>query len=273
MLKIVKILNNNAVIVSDGSEEKIAIGPGVGFNKRKQELVPAEKIEKLFVLRENSKLHELLLRIPEEHFVLAESILVYAEKYLDTKLNEHVLLALSDHLSFAIEREQHGLRIQNKLLPEIKILYKKEFEVGLWALKQIKKQLHLEMPEDEAGFIALHIHTMKMKTYNLQETVRYTAMIKEMVDLIKRHLHVSLENDEISYERLLYHLRFALNRAAKKAPHSMDEEMLTMIKRKFQHSFECATKVGERLSARYGLHLPEEELGYIALHIERLRER
>lgn len=273
MLKIVKILNNNAVIVRDEGEEKIAIGSGVGFNKKKQDLVPPEKIEKLFVLKENSKLHDLLLRIPEEHFVLAESILAYAEQHLDTKLNEHVLLALSDHLSFAIEREQQGLRVQNKLLPEIKILYKKEFEVGLWALEQIKNRLHLDMPVDEAGFIALHIHTMKMKAYDLQETIRYTAMVKEMVDIVRRHLNVSLEEDEISYERLLYHLRFALNRAAKEAPHSMDEEMLAMIKRKFQRSFACAEEMGAWLASKYGLHLPEEELGYIALHIERLRDR
>lgn len=273
MLKIVKILNNNAVIVRDKGEEKIAIGSGVGFHKKKQDPVPVEKIEKLFVLRENQKLYDLLLHIPEEHFVLAESILLYAEQYLETKLNEHVLLALSDHLSFAIERVQQGLRIQNKLLPEIKILYKKEFEVGLWALEQVKKKLHLAMPVDEAGFIALHIHTMKMKEYDLQETVRSTSMIKEMIELVKDQLHVSFEEDEISYERLLYHLRFALNRAAKQAPHSMDEEMLAMIKRKFQHSFACATEMGKHLSVKYGRHLPEEELGYIALHIERLRER
>lgn len=46
-------------------------------------------------------------------------------KELAAPLSDHVHIALSDHLSFAIERIQNGLLVQNKLLHEIKALYKK----------------------------------------------------------------------------------------------------------------------------------------------------
>ncbi|WP_371871344.1 PRD domain-containing protein [Lentibacillus populi] len=271
-VKITKILNNNAVIVMDGQQqEQIAIGAGVGFEKRKNDIVNINKIEKLFVLKENEKLQQLLLRIPEEHFILSKEIITYAEKQLDTKLNDHILLALTDHISFAIEREKQGIHLKNKLLQEIKILYKPEFEIGLWALQHIKEKNQVEMPIDEAAFIALHIHTMKIKGGDLHETVRQTAIVRDMVETIKDYLQIKMEEDEISYERLITHLRFALSRANQYEVHSMDEEMLQMIKRKFNVSFRCALEVSKKLSRAHGIELPEEELGYITLHIERLR--
>src|SRR5699024_6375908 len=148
------------------------------------------KIEKLFILRENEKLQQLLLRIPEEHIILAEDIIDYAERHLGTKLNEHVRIGLTDHLSFAIEREKEGIHLKNKLLQEIKILYKKEFEVGLWALNHVNEKLNLNMPIDEAAFVALHIHTMKIQGGDLHETVRQKTIIRDMMDTIKTFLNI-----------------------------------------------------------------------------------
>lgn len=272
-MRITKVLNNNAVVIKDGEQEKIAIGPGIGFKRRKNDPVQVEKVEKLFVLKENEKLQQLLLRIPEAHFVLSEEIIAYAEKQLGTKINDHIHLALADHLSFAIEREKQGIRLKNKLLHEIKVLYKKEFDIGLWAIQHIKEKLNVQMPVDEAGFIALHIHTMKVQGGDIHDTIRQTSIVREMVQTIKSYLNVAIEQDELSYERLIMHLQFALMRANHRARHTMDEEMLEMIKRKFAFSYRCAAEVGKHVSSSHGIDLAEEELGYIALHIERLRKR
>src|SRR5699024_7909201 len=143
-VKITKVLNNNAVIIKDEGQEKIAIGAGVGFGKGKNDIIQMSKVEKLFVLKENEKLQQLLLRIPEEHLILTEEIIRYAESYLGAELNEHILLVLADHISFAIDREKEGIHLQNKLLQEIKILYKQEFEIGLWALQLIKEKTQVD---------------------------------------------------------------------------------------------------------------------------------
>jgi len=270
-MRITKILNNNAVVVKNDQQENIAIGAGVGFNKGKNDLVNQEKIEKLFVLKEHEKLQQLLIRIPEEHFIMTEEVIAYAEDYLQVELNEHIRLVLADHLSFAIEREQKGIHLKNKLLQEIKVLYKKEYEIGLWAINHIKEQLNVAMPVDEAAFIALHIHTMKVKGGDLHETVRLTAILKDMVQTIERVLNITIQEDDISYDRLITHLRFALTRTGEEL-HTMDEEMLAMIRNKFSHSYECAQIAARELSITHGIDLPEDELGYITLHIERLHQ-
>ena len=272
-MKIRKILNNNAVVVTDNNEEKIAIGAGIAFQKKKNDIINPSKIEKLFVMKENEKFQQLLLQIPEEHFALSEEIITYAEESLGSKLNDHIHIALTDHLSFAIERVRDGINLKNKLLHEIKILYKKEFDIGLWALRHIEKKTSIKMPVDEAAFIALHLHTANLNGGDMKQTLRQTAIIGDMVQTIKDYLHIEINEDDLSYQRLMTHLRFALSRISSGEQNTIDDEMLKMINNKFSLAYNCANKVSKNLSQNHGIHLPENELGYLTLHIERLRKR
>lgn len=271
-MKIKKILNNNAVVIIDQNEEKIAIGAGIAFQKRKNDPINPGKIEKLFVLKENEKFHQLLLQISEEHFTISEEIIAYAEETLGTKLNDHIHIALTDHLSFAIERLRDGFHLKNKLFHEIKILYKEEFDIGMWAIRHIEKRLGIHMPDDEAAYLALHIHTAKLKSGDLKQTLRQTAILGEMVQVIKDELKVNLDEGDISYQRLITHLRFAITRIGNVDSFTMDDDMLRMIMMKFPIAYQCAQKVARTLKQVFGISLPEQELGYLTLHIERLRK-
>ncbi|MEK4091800.1 MULTISPECIES: PRD domain-containing protein [unclassified Viridibacillus] len=272
-MKITKILNNNAVVVLDNEREKIAVGSGVAFNKKRNDIVNLDRIEKIFVMRENDKLQQLLSRIPEEHFTISEEIISYAEEYIGGKLDERIHIVLTDHVSFAIERLKDGIQLNNKLLPEIKILYRREFEIGLWAIQHIKERCQVEMPEDEAAYLALHIHTMKLQGGDLHQTLKQTTIIRDMVQIIQKKLNIHLEENDISYHRLITHLRFALTRMNHYELHTMDEEMLVMIKKKFPYSYNCAVEVTKELKKLHGIDLPDHELGYIAVHIERLQKQ
>lgn len=270
-MRIKKVLNNNAAIVVDDGQEKIAIGPGIGFNKGKNDIVSPQKIEKIFVLEEKDKLEQLLRQIPQEHFDISEEIISYAEKTLNVSLNEHIHLVLTDHISFAIQKAQEGLNIENKLLHEIRILYPEEFAIGQWAIQHIKQTLRVELPEDEAGFIAIHIHTMKPHSNNLQQTLRTTTILQEMMHVIQEEIGFRLDENDWSYQRLMIHLRFALTNNQTKH-HTLDEEMLFMIKRKYLFSYQIARRVVQKISSRFNISIPEQEIGYITLHLERLRQ-
>ncbi len=260
------------IVLQDG-REKIAIGSGIAFQKKRNDIIIASKIEKIFVMQENDKLVQLLSRIPEEHFTISEEIITYAEAYLNTRLNEHIHIALTDHISFAIERAKDGIKLNNRLLHEIRVLYRAEFEIGLWAIQHINNTCKVEMPVDEAAYIALHIHTMKIQGGDLHQTIRQTNIIKSMVLSIKAYLNIEIEENDISYHRLITHLRFALTRLNQSELHMMDEEMLVMIQKKFPVGYSCASQVAKELRAAHAIEFPEEELGYIALHIERLRKQ
>lgn len=270
-MKISKVLNNNAVIVKDMGEEKIAIGPGVGYSKSKNDILLESKIEKLFILRENKQLGELFERIPEEHILIAEDIINKAKTSLTSELGEHSRLGLTDHLSFAIQRAKDGIHLKNKLLAEIRLLYKEEFEIGLWAIKHVKKELNIKLPIDEAAFLAVHIHTMKIRGGDLKETIRQTGMIRDMVEAIEACLQIRLEENKLSYERLITHLRFALIRVEEGKRERMDQDMFQLIQEKFPQAYKCSLQVAKIIKDKHRLQMTKDELGYITLHIERLR--
>jgi len=270
-MRLKKILNNNAIIIRDGNEEKIAIGTGIAFQKKKNDIIDSRKIEKLFVLNEHEKFQQLLQKIPTEYFTLTEEIIDYAEQALGTKLNSHIHLALTDHLTFAIDRIRSGISLKNKLLNEIKILYKKEFQISLWALEHIKKKLNIEMPIDEAGFISLHLHAANAENATMKQTIRQTTIINEMVKTFNAYFNMEVSEENISYQRFITHLRFALLRIDNEEPYNLDSEMNQLIINKYPIAYDCAKKMASVLAQKYQISLANDELGYLTLHIERLR--
>ncbi|MGO4889541.1 PRD domain-containing protein [Anaerobacillus sp. MEB173] len=273
-MKINKVLNNNVVVVKDGKLERIVMGSGIAFGKRKNDIVPKDKIEKIFVMKEeNERFQELIHKLPEEHITIAEEIITFAEKQLSVKLSNHIHIALTDHLSFAIERIQKGIDIENKLLNEIKILYRKEYDVGLWAKDLIKKRLNIDIPDDEVGHIALHIHTAK-EDRNIQTTIKLTTMINEIIEVITKELNISINEQSIFFHQLVNHLRYTvtlLNNCEPSQP--MDVEMIDIIKSKYNKAFQVARKVAQFLLSEYNITLPEAEIAFISLHIQRFYER
>ncbi len=273
-LKIYKVLNNNAAIIKEEDQEKIVMGPGIAFQKGKNDTILRNKVEKIFTIHEeNEKFKQILETLPEEHIEVAEEIISYAEGQLSAPLSDHIHIALVDHLSFAIERIRKGFVVQNKLLNEIKALYKKEYEIGLWAIDLIKEKLDIDLPDDEAGYIALHIHTAKMDAENMQKTLKYTNIIKELIEKIECCFNQKIDENSISYQRLVTHLRYAINRLeSNEAFHVMDDDMLYFIQQKYPESYRCAAGLADYVKTEYDLHLPESEVGYITLHVQRLND-
>ncbi|WP_307892804.1 PRD domain-containing protein [Bacillus swezeyi] len=273
-MKIYKVLNNNAAIIKEEDQEKIVMGPGIAFQKGKNDTILRNKVEKIFTIHEeNEKFKQILETLPEEHIEVAEEIISYAEGQLSAPLSDHIHIALVDHLSFAIERIRKGFVVQNKLLNEIKALYKKEYEIGLWAIDLIKEKLDIDLPDDEAGYIALHIHTAKMDAENMQKTLKYTNIIKELIEKIECCFNQKIDENSISYQRLVTHLRYAINRLeSNEAFHVMDDDMLYFIQQKYPESYRCAAGLADYVKTEYDLHLPESEVGYITLHVQRLND-
>ncbi|UXH43727.1 PRD domain-containing protein [Rossellomorea vietnamensis] len=272
-MRIFRILNNNAVVVVDGPQEKIVMGSGIAFQKKRNDIIPKNKIEKIFVLHEQSseKFQQLLATLPEEHIEIAENIISYAEGHLNAPLSDHIHIALTDHLSFALERLEQGIPIQNKLLNEIKLLYKKEYEVGIWAKAEIMEKLGIEIPDDEAAHIALHIHTAKMDAPSMSESLKQATVLRDFVEQVESILSIEVEESSINYQRLITHLRFALNRIEQGDQFDpIDEDMLDLIKVKYVRAYECSEQIAGYLEKEYGIEFPSSEVAYIALHIQRL---
>ena len=274
-MKIKKVLNQNAVLVLDEGQEKVAVGKGVGFNKTKNDVLSRQLVERMFVMEPEGlkKLQVLLSQIEDKYFLASEEIIQHAETVLGEKLNEHINIGLSDHIAFAAENIQNNIIVRNKLLSEIEILYSEEFAIAQWAVEYLTQTLEIPFSYDEAGYIAIHIHSARSGRTDNSKSIREVTIVSEIIHLIEQELAIDIHDDKnsLSYSRLVNHLRLFIHRFQQNQYAVLDEEILEVVKKKYAESYEISKKVKVLLMRNFHYQVPNEELGYLSIHIERLR--
>ena len=274
-MKIKKVLNQNAVLVLDEGQEKVAVGKGVGFNKTKNDVLSRQLVERMFVMEQEGlkKLQVLLSQIEDKYFLASEEIIQHAETVLGEKLNEHINIGLSDHIAFAAENIQNNIIVRNKLLSEIEILYSEEFAIAQWAVEYLTQTLEIPFSYDEAGYIAIHIHSARSGRTDNSKSIREVTIVSEIIHLIEQELAIDIHDDKnsLSYSRLVNHLRLFIHRFQQNQYAVLDEEILEVVKKKYAESYEISKKVQVLLMRNFHYQVPNEELGYLSIHIERLR--
>lgn len=276
-MKIKKVLNNNAVtVVNEHNQEIVVMGLGLAFKKRAGDELEEEKIERVFTLEDkevSEKLKSLISEIPIKYVEVCEEIINYAEEKLDKKLNQNIYLTLTDHISFAISRCKQGLDIKNPMAWEIKRFYKQEYIIGLKALDIIKEKLQVDLLQDEAASIALHIVNAQLNV-DMPNILNITNIIQEILNIIKYHFRIDFDEESLSYHRLITHLKFFAQRMlSDKLSKSDDEELYLVVKKKYPESYNCVEKIKMYVSKNFDFNLTYEEMTYLIIHVQRVTSR
>lgn len=276
-MKIKKILNNNAVVVDDLGEEKIVMGSGIAYQKGKNDIVDATRVEKVFIMDDPdqySHLQEMFRTLPEEEIEVSEQIISFAERELEVTFNKHIHIALTDHLSFALERIGKGIAIQNTLLDEIRILYPREFQIGQHAQKIIYKKLQVEIPTDEVGYIAMHIHTAWKSAGAHGTNEDNTPLIRDIADGIEQAVGVPLDRGSASYERLITQLENILQTdETNKLRNELNPEIVSITKERYTEAFSQAIRISDEAAEDYGYNFTDSQIVFIAMEINRIKTR
>ncbi|MEI5991662.1 PRD domain-containing protein [Enterococcus crotali] len=270
----VKSLNNNLVLVVDEKhEELILFGKGVGFKKKKGDIIEPSMAAKVFQMQESQPFSKMLEEISPEVLSATGKIIQMGEEYLEQKLNSTILISLADHLQFAIERQQNNTQLdENTLRWEIKFLYYKEFEVGKKALTIVKEELGVGLSETEASFIALHFVNAQDNFESKHDAILIAKITKSMVKIIQSLFGVSLNKESVNYSRFVTHIRYFMNRQLhnKEEMKQSDAKLYTIIQEQYQKSYACALMIKELLKREYDLNVNDDEMMYLIIHIERV---
>ena len=269
-----KVLNNNVVtIINENNQESVVMGRGIAFQKKKGDEIDEDKVDKIFILENksiNDKLITLVNDIPVENLEIAEEIVKYAEDKLNTKLNENIYLTLTDHIGFSISRYKNNLEMKNVMLWDIKRLHRDEFLIGVKALEIIKDRLGIELPEDEAATIALHILNGELNK-DMPDVVNMINLIDEILKMVKYHFNVEFNEDSINYYRFITHLKFFTQRLESgRYYEDNDNELFEIIKDKYPKSYDCTKRIEGFIKQKYNNDLTKEEKLYLIVHIARL---
>lgn len=275
-MRIFKILNNNvAVVMDENGQEKIVMGRGICYKKKPGDAILEEEIDKTFFLSAadiSNKFQELIQDIPIEHMAVGEEIIAEAERRLDKKLNDTVYISLIDHVHTSIVRFLEGVTVKNVLLWDIRRFYKEEFKIGLWALELIQEKCKVMLPEDEAGFIALHLANAQMDQESMHNMYEITRIIQEVVNLVKYYFKIDFHEDDVYYFRFITHLKFFAQRLVEQKVYMEDdiEDLWAVIRGKYPKSFDCVERITKFIESKYKYHLSKEEQLYLTIHIERV---
>ncbi|MGM9926437.1 MAG: BglG family transcription antiterminator LicT [Bacillus sp. (in: firmicutes)] len=279
-MKIKKVYNNNVVLTEkDTEKEMVVMGCGIAFQKKVGDEIDSSKIEKTFVLENHSisdKLAELLREVPEQYLSLSDKIISLAKSMLPNKLDDYLYVALTDHLHFAITRHNQGIQLRNVLLWEIKKFYKQEFFIAQQALKIIENETGIALEEDEAGSIAMHLVNSQMSGKGLESLVVITKLVNHVLNIVKFHFQMDLDETSVNYERFLTHLRFFALRMARneqKEDEKVDEFLFEQVQRKYHEAYQCSMKIATYMEKSYNWSISKDELIYLTIHIHRVANR
>ena len=269
MYNIQKVLNNNALLVlrEDEKTESILLGKGIGFGKKagddlqddvnmKEYRLAGKEDRKDIVGTENG--------IEPVYLEAAGRIIEEAESVFD-EINPDILLALADHIAFAARREQQNMYAPNPFIPDIKVLFGKEYAVAIKSREIIKEYAGYEISDDEAGFIALHIHS-GLSHQQVSETLKTTQMVNQAMQMIVKESNKEVAETSLAYTRLLSHLYYIIVRAKQGGKVGVD--LNCYMEEKYPLAMNTAQSVYDFLVEKAELQLDSLEKGFLAVHIE-----
>lgn len=271
MYRITKVLNHNTVIglKEDTRKEYLIMGKGIGFGKKVSERLETDGSETIYSLQDSTERGEakqLATSVDPICLEIANEILDEAEKEFQ-KIDRNILFPLADHIEYAIKRVKQNEQISNPLTDDIRILFYKEYKVADKIRPIIQKALGVEMGEDEVGYVALHVHSA-LQDENVSQAMQMARAVRECISLVETEIGKPIDVLTLSYNRLMNHVRNMVARAMNHEELKLNMNDYMGIK--FPQAFETARHICEQVGEMLKCPLSEVEIGYLAMHIERV---
>ncbi|MCM3160199.1 transcription antiterminator [Metabacillus litoralis] len=274
--KIKKTLNNNVLIAShDSYGEVVLIGKGISFGKKEGDTIHEDSYEKMFVLtnqKEQEQYKLLLTDIDEEMLEIMQEVIQYIFERVDKPLNEHIHIALTDHIAFALKRLQQGMDIKNPFLLETKSLYPFEYELATEVINMLNEKLNVQLPHGEIGFIALHIHS-SISNKPLSEVNQYSQLISRLTEVIEESLKIKVDRESVNYLRLIRHLRYTIERVNSGESVSEPEKLAFLLKKEYPLCYNTSWKMIKVMQQVLKKSVYEAEAVYLTMHLYRLTNK
>lgn len=204
--------------------------------------------------------------VPAEYIEIAEAVLDEAAKEFET-VDRRVLIPMADHIECALKRIKSGDPLENPLNDDIRMMYQKEYKAAEKIARMLEERMGIQIPEDEIGYVAIHVHSAVTKQ-DLSQTVKTADAVRQCIDSVEKAIGREIAVTTLSYERLMNHVQNMAERAesGEKLKLSMNDYM----KVKFPETFQMAAEICEIIGTCLGCKLDEVEIGYLAIHIERI---
>ncbi len=214
------------------------------------------------------------------NFHQIEVILEEAEEEMEFLFTDKTFTGLIVHIGISLKRLAKDKDIEMEANQLNKLREKDEFEIARFIAGRIEEELGVKIPEEELGYISLHILGAKFQRNIEQIEVddvleeadpMVVNMAREIIRITEEVLGVNLSGDRELLLGLVLHLRPAINRLQHGM--SLRNPMLDKIKDNYFNVFGAAWASSIVFENYLDIEVTEEEIGYIALHLGAALER
>lgn len=274
-MKVKKVLNNNVVCAADKKgREFIVVGLGLAYCLKPGDEIPEHKIERIFTsVEEKNQLQKLAETIPAKYFDITEEIVEYLEKFLDRKLSNSIYITLMDHINFVKERADMNLLPKNPLKWSIQQYYPKEYKGAKKVVNLLEDELECKLNDDEAASIALHVINAEVDNFTLHNSLNSVKLMDQFMQILRYYTNLVDDIDDLNYQRLVTHVRFFIERVLSNRQLKEGDSLYEVIKSAYPEAFAIAEKIVKFMESKYPYKINKDEISYLVIHIERVRNR
>lgn len=187
-------------------------------------------------------------------------------------LHTNIYLTLSDHLHFAVERIAKNLKVTNRLEWEIVNYYPIEYQIAKKSIHMISDKFSINLPDEEIANIAFHL--INAQTDNLEiesKAFDKAKLVGMIVNTVQYSLMKELDVTSVHYGRFITHVRYFVDRLfSSQMIDEREDELYRQMWTLYSNAMEIATKVKRYLDTNYDNKIPNSELAYLGVHINRL---
>lgn len=272
-MELLRVFNNNVVLArNEDGAEVILTGRGIGFHVTTGSPVDESKIVKVFVPaggRDPDHLGEQLAEIPPENIQMV--LHAMREAGLADAQSPTLVVALADHLGFALRRAHTHTLVEYPLTAEVIHLYPDEYAKAETIRRVLSTSSGVELPDVETTAFALHLVNAGFASGDLSWTYTMTGVIQQILEVARSGLGIDLDPSSISAGRFITHLRYLFVRIRKDT--QLEEHTLAVVRSiidSYPREHDCALMIAQLLELRLGTPLSQEETAYLTLHLARL---
>ena len=126
----------------------------------------------------------------------------------------------------------------------------------------------IELPREERAYLKLYINNYNCYNENPINNIgmNINSVVKEFIEEVSNKININLNSDEQLINNLNQHFNQSIN--VLNIGLRIINPLLKEIRAHNEELFEAVSSICKRIFSRYNINIPEDEVGYIALHID-----
>ncbi|QWT18217.1 PRD domain-containing protein [Collinsella sp. zg1085] len=273
-MRAIRRINNNVCVCIDGDgKELLAMGRGIGFGEMPKDLALHE-IERTFY-NVDSRYLSAINDLPQEVLGFVAERADHIRGLVPYQLSPNLVFLLADHIAFALKRVNQGIHVRMPLALDVEHTYPVEFRIGTHLVRQIRREFHVALPQDEAAAIAMNVVNARISEPEDTASARAQEdeeMFEDIIEIIEDEFGIRLDRSSFAFARYATHVRYLFERLHNKQ--LLDDSLMqgyANLENEYPEGFACVRKIAEHIAQTWAdAELSEDEKFYLVVHVIRV---